>query len=337
MNPIQSILEQYPVMILDGAMATELERSGADLNDSLWSARLLLDNPEAIRQVHHRYFEAGADCAITASYQATIPGFVQRGWSEQEARELIRRSVQIAVEARDSFWSGYQGLSNRDNYSAADQSVINQPDIETAAAPHRPRPLVAASVGPYGAYLADGSEYRGDYELNEQQLVQFHEPRIRELVAAGVDVLACETIPCLIEAKAIITVLQQFPGVYAWFSFSARDEEHISSGERAADCATWLDTQEQAAAVGINCTALDYIPSLIRTMRSQTSKPILVYPNSGEQYDPVTKTWHGSACTQDYGQQARDWYEQGARLIGGCCRTTPADISSVRAALRGEA
>ncbi|ANF96107.1 homocysteine S-methyltransferase [Paenibacillus bovis] len=330
MNLIQSILEQYGVMILDGAMATELERSGADLNDSLWSARLLTEDPEAIRQVHYRYFEAGADCAITASYQATIPGFVQRGWTEQEAKELIRRSVQIAVEARDAFWTDY--TASESNYSAG-QVVLNQPDNVPVQTFPRPRPLVVASVGPYGAYLADGSEYRGDYQLNEQQLVEFHAPRIRELIEAGADLLACETIPCLIEAKAIVTVLQQFPGVQAWFSFSARDSEHISSGERAADCAAWLDPYEQVAAVGINCTALEYIPALISAMHAQTTKPILVYPNSGEQYDPVTKTWHGAACTQNYGQQAHDWYERGARLIGGCCRTTPADIASVRQAL----
>ncbi|WP_046225486.1 homocysteine S-methyltransferase [Paenibacillus dauci] len=331
MNSIQSILEQYGVMILDGAMATELERSGADLNDSLWSARLLKEDPEAIRQVHYRYFEAGADCAITASYQATIPGFVQRGWSEQEAKELIRRSVQIAIEARDTFWTDY---TNSENNNFAAQKFPNQLDNESARATSRPRPLVAASVGPYGAYLADGSEYRGDYKLNEQQLVEFHAPRIRELIEAGADILACETIPCLIEAKAIVTVLQQFPGVQAWFSFSGKDNEHISSGERAADCTAWLDSYEQVAAIGINCTALEYIPALISTMHAQTTKPILVYPNSSEQYDPATKTWHGSSCTQDYGQQAQDWYARGARLIGGCCRTTPADIASVRQVLR---
>ncbi len=321
MNDIQNILNHYPIMILDGAMATELEKDGANLNDELWSARLLLDQPEAIAGVHRRYFEAGADCAITASYQATVAGFMERGLTEEQAKELIARSVQLAVAERDAFWTSYQ----------EQQSEQEGTDTTTTS---RPRPLVAASVGPYGAYLADGSEYRGDYGRSEQELYDFHYDRMRILIEAGADVLACETIPCLIEAQAIVRVLQQFPDVYAWISFSARDGLHISSGESVADCATWLDTQQQVAAMGINCTALEYIPSLIETIGQHTSKPILVYPNSGEQYDPVTKTWHGAACGGSYGEHARAWYELGARLIGGCCRTTPADIAEIRSALR---
>lgn len=310
MNCIESILAQYPVIILDGAMATELEKDGADLNDSLWSARLLLDNPAMIKQVHRRYFEAGADCAITASYQATVNGFMERGLSAKQSQELITRSVRLAVEARDEFWA------------------------EQGEPSTRPRPIVAASVGPYGAFLADGSEYRGDYGLSEQQLFDFHYDRIRILIEAGADLLACETIPCLVEAQAIVRVLEHFPKVHAWISFSAKDDHHISSGERAADCAAWLETCTQIAAVGINCTALEYIPSLIAEIQQSTTKPVLVYPNSDEQYDPVTKTWHGAACDTHYGEHARQWYELGARLIGGCCRTTPDHIAEVKMALR---
>ncbi|WPP40300.1 homocysteine S-methyltransferase [Paenibacillus hunanensis] len=317
MNHIKNILDQYPLIILDGAMATELEKDGADLNDDLWSARLLLDNPQAIAGVHRRYFEAGADCAITASYQATVSGFMERGLSAEEATALIARSVQLAVDERDVFWSGYIDAQQEAGSSLA-----------------RPRPLVAASVGPYGAYLADGSEYRGDYGLSEQELYDFHYDRMRILIEAGADVLACETIPCLVEAQAIVRALEQFPNVYAWISFSARDGAHISSGEAVTDCAAWLDGHEQVAALGINCTALEYIPALIEAISAHTSKPILVYPNSGEQYDPVTKTWHGTACAGSYGEHARTWYELGARLIGGCCRTTPADIAEVGAAIR---
>ncbi len=321
MNHIQNILEQHPIIILDGAMATELEKDGANLNDDLWSARLLLDNPEAIAGVHRRYFEAGADCAITASYQATVSGFMERGLSAEDATALIARSVQLAVQERDAFWKGYTDAAHAQD--AGGQALAS-----------RPRPFVAASVGPYGAYLADGSEYRGDYGRSEQELYDFHYDRLRILIEAGADVLACETIPCLVEAQAIVRALEQFPDVYAWISFSARDGKHISSGEAVADCAAWLDGHEQVAALGINCTALEYIPSLIQEMSSRTSKPILVYPNSGEQYDPVTKTWHGTACAGSYGEHARTWYELGARLIGGCCRTTPQDIAEVQAAIR---
>ncbi|WP_420976689.1 homocysteine S-methyltransferase [Bacillus vallismortis] len=307
MNPIQHILDTYPLIVLDGAMATELERKGCDLNDSLWSAKILMEEPELIKQVHTDYFAAGADCAITASYQSTFEGFAARGLSEAEARRLIEMSVSIAAEARDAFW-------------AFEENRLN-----------RPKPIIAASVGPYGAYLADGSEYRGHYGISEDELVEFHRPRMKALIEAGADVLACETIPCLSEAKAIARLLKEFPEAYAWISFSAKDSQHISDGTPAADCASWLDEHRQIAALGINCTPLQHIPSLIEELKKHTSKPIIVYPNSGEQYDPKTKTWNGAGCAEPYGTSARTWHEKGAKLIGGCCRTTPEDIKEIAA------
>ncbi|MCP8968115.1 homocysteine S-methyltransferase [Ectobacillus ponti] len=304
MNPITQVLDRFPILILDGAMATELESHGCELNDSLWSAKVLMENPDIIRRVHMDYFEAGADCAITASYQATVEGYMKKGLTEAEAVHLIGESVRIAVEARDAFW-------------------------EQAGAPaDRPKPLVAASVGPYGAFLADGSEYRGDYSLTEDELVAFHRDRIKILIEAGADILACETIPCLMEAKAIIRVLQELPGVYAWITFSAKDALHISSGERIADCAAWLDGEEQVAAVGINCTPPRYISPLIQEIKSRTAKPIIVYPNSGEAYDAESKTW-GAGTEADNSFNARSWYQAGASLIGGCCRTAPEDIEGI--------
>ncbi|MFN2746430.1 homocysteine S-methyltransferase [Bacillus sp. z60-18] len=305
MNPIQSILNQFPLIILDGAMATELERHGCDLNDSLWSAKILIENPGLIKQVHADYFSAGADCAITASYQSTIAGFLKRGLSEEEALHLIKESVRLATEARDEFWSLPENRNGR------------------------PKPLVAASVGPYGAFLADGSEYRGDYGVSEDELVDFHRPRMRALIDAGADILACETIPCLQEARAIVKLLKEFPQTYAWISFSAKDGHLISDGTPAAECAEWLDRQEQVAAAGINCTPLEHIPSLISEMKKHTDKPLIAYPNPGEAYDPETKTWHGPACSESFGDSARLWYDSGARLIGGCCRTSPEDINAV--------
>lgn len=239
MNPIQHILDTYPLIVLDGAMATELERKGCNLNDSLWSAKILMEEPELIKQVHTDYFAAGADCAITASYQSTFEGFAARGLSEAEARRLIELSVSIAAEARDEFWSLEENRLNR------------------------PKPIIAASIGPYGAYLADGSEYRGNYAISEDELIEFHRPRMKALIEAGADVLACETIPCLTEAKAIVRLLKEFPETYAWISFSAKDGLHISDGTPAADCASWLDEHRQIAALGINCTPLQHIPSLI--------------------------------------------------------------------------
>jgi homocysteine S-methyltransferase len=305
MNPIAQVLREFPLVVLDGAFATELERRGCDLNDPLWSARALLENPELIDAVHTAYFEAGADCATTASYQASVEGFRRRGLTAVQALELIRRSVGIAREARDRFWAtpGHRA--------------------------GRPKPLVAASVGPYGAFLADGSEYRGDYALTEDQLLAFHRPRLRALVEAGADLLACETIPCLREADALLRLLREFPDTCAWFSFSARDGEHLCSGEPMAEAARRLDGQRQVVAVGVNCTAPQHVASLIGEVRRNCAHPVVVYPNSGEAYDAASKTWSGAAAPGDFGRRARQWLDAGARVIGGCCRTTPEDIRSV--------
>jgi homocysteine S-methyltransferase len=304
-NPVTSILERHPALVIDGALATELERRGCDLKDDLWSAKILLEQPETIKQVHFDYFKAGADCAITASYQATVEGFAKRGLSEQESIDLIQKSVRLAKEARDVFW--------------ADES--NQVG--------RSKPFVAASVGPYGAFLADGSEYRGNYGLPEKELMDFHRPRLRALIEAGAELLACETIPCLIEAQAIATLLKEYPNISAWVSFTGRDEKHISEGQAFADCVAQLEGHPQIAAMGINCTSPQYIPALIRAAKEKTDRPILVYPNLGETYNAERNDWNGDPVTDSFGEQAREWYKAGARLIGGCCRTTPEDIRAI--------
>jgi homocysteine S-methyltransferase len=305
MNPIASILNCYPALVIDGALATELERRGCDLKDDLWSARILLEQPEIIKQVHLDYFKAGADCAITASYQATIEGFTKRGLTESEAIGLIQKSVKLAKQARDEFWADESNHANRS------------------------KPFVAASVGPYGAFLADGSEYRGNYGLSVKELMDFHRPRMKALIEAGADILACETIPCLIEAQSIVNLLKEFPNITAWISFRARDEKHISEGQVFADCVRQLEDHPQIAAIGINCTSPKYIPSLIGEAKNETEKPILVYPNSGEIYDATKNRWDGDPVFHSFGEEAREWYKAGARLIGGCCRTTPEDIGVI--------
>jgi homocysteine S-methyltransferase len=319
MNPIASILDRYPALVIDGALATELERRGCDLKDELWSAKILLEQPEIIRQVHLDYFKAGADCAITASYQATIQGFVKHGLNEKEAIALIQKSVKLAMKARDEFWS------DPSNHIG------------------RPKPFVAASVGPYGAFLADGSEYRGNYGLSEKELMDFHRSHMKALIGAGAEILACETIPCLIEAQAIAKLLKEFPNITAWVSFTARDEKHISEGQVFADCVKQLEDSAQFAAIGINCTSPKYISPLIHEAKKKTNKPILVYPNSGETYDATKNDWNGDPVLDSFGEQAIEWYDAGARMIGGCCRTTPEDIrviagwardSSLRGGLR---
>ena len=305
MNPISTILQHYPIMILDGAMATELERRGCDLDDALWSARVLLENPDLIRQVHFDYYAAGADCAISASYQATFQGFAQRGMGAEAATNLMRRSVRLAAEARDAFWA------------------------EEAHRVGRPRPIVAASIGPYGAFLHDGSEYRGNYGRSEAELIDFHRSRMAVLVDAGADILAVETIPCLAEAVAITRLLREFPNITAWISFSAQDGAHISNGETFAECAALLSSHPQVAAIGINCTPPQFIPNLVSAARAVTDTPIVVYPNSGEVYCAENKRWSGESACAVYGAQARQWYEAGARIIGGCCRTGPDHIREI--------
>jgi homocysteine S-methyltransferase len=305
MNPIESILDCYPLLVIDGALATELQRRGYDLNDELWSAKILLEQPEAIKQLHYDYFISGADCAITASYQATIEGFSQRGLTEPEAITLLQKSVTLALQARDEFW---EDESNRVG---------------------RSKPIVAASVGPYGAFLADGSEYRGEYGLTERELMDFHRPRMQALIEAGADLLACETIPCLIEAKALVNLLDEFGGIQAWISFSCRDDEHVSEGQKLEDCIRLVESSPFVAAAGVNCTSPKYITALIREARKATTKPVLVYPNSGEKYDAARHDWDGQPVYASFGDEAKEWYKAGARLIGGCCRTSPQDIHEI--------
>ncbi|OIK07633.1 homocysteine S-methyltransferase [Bacillus sp. MUM 116] len=296
-------------MILDGALATELERHGCDLDDPLWSAKVLLENSEVIYQVHADYFRAGADCAITSSYQATIDGFSERGISEKEAVDLIRRTVSLARKARDDFWK--------------DEMLVS-----------RPKPLVAGSVGPYGAYLADGSEYVGNYGVSDERLREFHRPRISALIDAGADLLAFETIPSLQEANVLISLLKEFPNAFAWLSFSLKNGAAISDGSLLKDCAKSFADNEQIVAIGINCAPASVLKEAVNVLRVNTEKPIIVYPNSGENYHPETKTWSGREACKHLDEQVKDWYDDGARLIGGCCRTTPKQIEKIAKKLR---
>lgn len=288
--------------VLDGGLATELNARGFDLADALWSARLLADAPEAIEAVHLDYFEAGADVAITASYQASYEGFAARGYSHEETNLLLQRSVALARSARDRFHARH---------------------------PHSGRTLlVAASVGAYGAILHDGSEYRGDYGLDEDALANFHRPRLATLLGAAPDLLACETIPSLLEARALVRVLREHPSARAWITFTCRDAAHTSAGDEIAECARVLDAEPQVVAMGINCVDPALVTSLVRTIASHTDKPIVVYPNSGEVWNAGAHCWEGTATR--FTLYLDEWIDAGASWLGGCCRTTPADIRKVR-------
>ncbi|MCO7510786.1 homocysteine S-methyltransferase [Serratia fonticola] len=302
-NPLAALLADNRTLILDGAMATELEARGCDLTDPLWSAKVLIENPELIYQVHLDYFNAGAQCAITASYQATPQGFLRRGLDESQSLALIAQSVHLAQQARADY---------------------------LAQCPQQLPLLVAGSVGPYGAYLADGSEYRGDYRLPQAEMIAFHRPRITALANAGVDLLACETLPSFAELQALLALLAEFPALGGWFSFTLRDSQHLSDGTPLAVVMAELNDNPQVLAVGVNCIALENVTPALQQLAALSDKPLLVYPNSGEHYDAVSKTWHSCGNHQHHLiNQLADWQHAGARLIGGCCRTTPADIQAI--------
>ena len=308
MNPLEPILEQQGFVMLDGGLATEMERRGADLDRFVWSARMLAESPELIRDVHFDYLAAGADVIATATYQASFAGFERAGYSQAEGDALMRLAVELAIEARDAFWAD---PANRGG---------------------RQRPLVAASIGPYGACLHDGSEYHGDYGVGPEEVREFHRPRMDVLSDTGADLFAFETIPSRAEAEVLLHLIQDYPGCSAWLSFSCRNEAEVSHGEPFAECAALADEADQILAVGLNCTAPEHVSALLESAR-EIAKPLAVYPNSGEQWEAEGNRWTGQGVQA---LTAAEWFRRGARLIGGCCRTTAGDIRRMRAELDAE-
>jgi homocysteine S-methyltransferase len=308
-SPLDRFLQQNGFVLLDGGLATELEARGHDLNHKLWSAKLLRFDPLAIRQVHYDFLVAGADCITTATYQANLAGFAEVGIPPDQGTALTLKAVELAVEARQLF-------------------LNDHPDSA------RPTPLVAASLGPYGAYLADGSEYRGRYRISNRELHKFHQSRWQILQDSGADIFAFETIPSLVEAEICLEILQATPAAQAWISFSCKDGQHICDGTPLKKCAELVGGCDQILAVGVNCTAPHLLAELIPAAKAGApNKAIVVYPNSGESYDGDLKQWSGVADVIDFEQAAVEWFELGATLIGGCCRTTPAQIAGINKAL----
>jgi homocysteine S-methyltransferase len=308
-DPLTAIVEEQGFALLDGALATELERRGARLDDALWSASLLLDAPERIEEVHYDYFLAGADVGTSASYQATFAGFAAWGLDRAESERLLQLSVSLVRRARDRFWD------------------------DPANRAGRQKPLVAASIGCYGAFLHDGSEYRGDYRLSRRELVDFHRPRLDVLGDSGADLLAFETIPSMLEAEAIAELLDTSAGIPpAWVSFSCRNDREVSHGEAFSDCARVAAASGGVVAVGINCTAPRWIAGLVAGARGATGKLLVAYPNSGEGWDAARREWVASAPTSSSAieETAPTWLRLGARVLGGCCRTTPDTIRRLK-------
>jgi homocysteine S-methyltransferase len=285
--------DEAGTVVLDGGLSTALEEQGADLGGALWTARLLGEQPERIAHAHRSYFEAGARVATTASYQASVEGYVAAGLDVAEARRLITRSVTLAQEVRDELAGSHPGL------------------------------LVAASVGPYGAFLADGSEYRGRYGVSPAQLREFHGQRLDLLAEAEPDLLAVETIPDTDEAEVLVDLLDRL-GVPAWFSYSVRGDS-TSAGQPLVDAYAVLAGSRSLVAAGVNCTEQEDVLGAVRAAVEATGLPAVAYPNRGGSWDSDSKTW-AYAGPLDLGL-VDDWVAAGARLVGGCCGTGPADIA----------
>lgn len=288
-------------LVLDGGLSNALEARGHDLSSALWTARLLLDDPAEIAAVHRAYYEAGADVATTASYQASVPGLVAAGLSPARAAEVLAAAVRIATEVRDEV---AQGTGRR--------------------------LLVAASVGPYGAHLADGSEYRGRYGVPASTLRDFHGPRLELLAAAGPDLLAVETVPDADEAEVLVGLLDEL-GLPAWFSYTVASGR-TRAGQPLADAYAVLAGSPLLLAAGVNCSAPREVGEALRVAGATTGLPGVAYPNLGERWDPTTNLWSGEGHFDP--ELATGWVQDGARLVGGCCQVGPAQIRALQGVLR---
>jgi homocysteine S-methyltransferase len=306
-------LDLTGLRVLDGGLATELERAGCDLASALWSGEVLRTQPEKVLAVHRSYLEAGADCLLTASYQVSAMGFREIGLAapaaEQAARSAIQQSIALAEQARREY-----------------------AQTELAAGRKSRSIWIAGSLGAYGAALHNGAEFHGRYSIGHAELVDFHTERIDAMLETAADFLAFETVPSLAEAEAILEALVGYPKVAAYVSFTCQDDDHTGHGEPIEDCARLLDPEPQIIAIGINCTAPRYILPLIRKIRAVTDKRIAVYPNSGETWVSESRSWAGTSDPHAFGDMAQQWRGAGADWIGGCCRTGPEHI---RAIIRG--
>lgn len=289
------------IHVLDGSMAAALKEQGIDSTGELWTAQALSDNIEAVYDAHYSYLAAGAQMILTDTYQANLQAFEKAGHSKQQAENLVGMAVLMAQKARD--------------------------DYEEQTGKHA---LVAASIGPYGAYLADGSEYRGDYLLNDAQYLNFHLPRLTAVLAQAPDCLALETQPKLSEPLALLRWLEKnVPQMPVYVSFTLRDEMTLSDGTELKRAVAAISKFEQVFAIGVNCIVPELVSGALKVMRQAMTKKLIVYPNLGAQYDPETKTWAKSEQQLDFTQLTEKWYQAGASIIGGCCMTTSPQISQI--------
>ncbi|MCP1639242.1 homocysteine S-methyltransferase [Streptococcus gallinaceus] len=308
MGRFKELLRQDKVLILHGALGTELEFQGHDVSGKLWSAKYLIENPQLIQDIHEAYLKAGSDIVKTSSYQATLPGLEEVGLTAEEAREIIRLTVTLAKDARDNIWAQ---LTEEEKAS-------------------RSFPLISGDVGPYAAYLADGSEYTGQYgEISAEALKAFHRERLTLLLEEGSELLALETIPNLLEIQALLDLLaQEFPTVEAYLSVTTQDGQTLTDGSDIALVADLVNQSKQVLALGVNCSAPAHVSQFLVHLSQMTQKPLVTYPNSGEVYDGKTQTWTQQADhSHTLLENTEKWIDQGAQIVGGCCRTRPVDIA----------
>ena len=311
MDRLQEALSQCGRLVIDGSMSTALEYLGCKLNDRLWTARVLAEHPEMVKEVHLQYMRAGADCHITCSYQATIPGLLENGFSQAEAEEIIRRSVRVFHEAREQWWEREGGKDSGRVY-----------------------PICLAGIGPYGAYLSDGSEYVGRYGADDATLRDFHASRMRLLLEEKPDYLLFETMPSFGEVL-LATELAEQAGADYWVSFSCLDGKHICEGDAIRECAETLwKERPHLKAIGVNCVKPQFVESLIHELKAGCDLPVIAYPNSGEIWNPVKKIWYGGGEALSFGEYARRYYAAGAAAAGGCCTTVDSHIRQVAEARR---
>lgn len=284
-------------LAIDGGMSTELEQQGCTLEGSLWTAQALLDNPALIESAHRAYVDAGAGVVITASYQISRAGFAENGHTSEDADRALRSSIEVARKA-----------------VAGTQT------------------LVAASVGPYGAILHDGSEYKGNYGKTLEELCAFHLERLDVLVSAHPDLLAIETIPDALEAAALIAALAEFPAAIAWMSFSLGPDGKLWAGQSLAEAAQIAASSPAIVAIGVNCVDPALVSAAIAEIRIVTDLPVVIYANGGGTWNADSGLWENAAADSLVAFSA-DWIKQGATLIGGCCGTHAGDIRQLAAAL----
>lgn len=296
-NPFARWLDEGRTVILDGGLGTDLERRGHRDLGRLWSSALVEANPDALREVHRDFLLAGADVIATATYQASVPTLLECGYDRASAARVLRAAVDLAIEERNT---------------------------------HAPHALVAASIGPFGAHLADGSEYTGAYSLTADELHAFQIERWRILAESEADLIACETMPSLADVRACVRLLRETPERWAWISLMCRDATHLADGTPISEVLTRLNDVPNLAAIGANCVPPRLAPAILDTFRSATRLPLVIYPNASNAWKMEVGKPLDELNADEFAAESPAWQAHGAQIIGGCCKTTPGHVRELK-------